>query len=166
MSSHRLRLVVATCLCAAVAAPAGAQVLVVHPLVGDPVVLDGARLAALSRESVRARDHGLEATFAGPTLRAVLAAAGVRTDSLRGLALTDVLVAEAADGYRVVIGLSELAPDLGARAAVVADRRDGVALGAAEGTLRLVIPTDGRPARWVRQLTTLRVVRVAPAAAR
>ncbi|MCU0618930.1 MAG: molybdopterin-dependent oxidoreductase [Gemmatimonadaceae bacterium] len=142
------------------AAPAAAQRLVVHRAPGDSVVLDAPRLAALPRETVRGRDHGRDATFEGTPLRAVLSAAGIRTDSLRGAALTEVLVAEATDGYRIAIALSELSPDLGARAVLVADRRDGAPLSATEGPLRLVVATDGRPARWIRQVTTLRIVRV------
>lgn len=144
-------------------APAAAQRLVIHRAPGDSVVLDAARLAALPRETVPARDHGRDARFEGTPLRAVLALAGIRTDSLRGPSLADVLVAEAADGYRVVFALSELAPDLGARAVLVADRRDGAPLAAGDGPLRLVVATDARAARWVRQLTTLRLVRVAAA---
>jgi hypothetical protein len=137
-----------------------AQRLVVHRAPGDSVILDASRLAALPRETVRGRDHGRDAIFEGTPLRAVLTLAGVRTDSLRGPSLADVLVAEAADGYRVAIALTELSPDLGARAMLVADRRDGAPLAATEGPLRLVVATDERQARWIRQLTTLRVVRL------
>ncbi len=132
---------------------------------GDSAVLDAAALAALSRHKVRVTEHGRAAVFAGVRLQDALGAAGVRVDSLRGAALGDVLIVEAADGYRVAFALGELAPDLGGRAVLLADRRDGRPLGPAEGPLRLVVPTDGRPARGVRRLHALTVRHTAPAAA-
>ncbi|GJG89000.1 hypothetical protein tb265_41810 [Gemmatimonadetes bacterium T265] len=137
--------------------------LVVRRAGGDSVVLTAAQLGALPRREVDATEHGRAAHFAGVPLQDVLRAAGVRSDSLRGAALATVLVAEAADGYRVAFALGELAPDLGARAVLVADRRDGAPLGPSEGPLRLIVPGDQRPARWLRQLRALVVRAAAPA---
>jgi hypothetical protein len=147
------------------AAPLPAQgdgSLLVRRGAAESVRLGAARLAALPRQEVRGNDHGRAATFSGVPLAAVLRAAGVRVDSLRGPALADVILVEAEDGYRVVISLGELSPDLGRADFVLADRRDGEPMGAAEGPLRLVAPADGRPARWVRRVKSITVVRVEP----
>ena len=128
------------------AAP-GAGVLVVRRVGGDSVVLTAARLGALPRREVRASEHGRAATFSGVALQDALGLAGVRLDSLRGPALTDAMVAEAADGYRVAFTLGELAPEFGGRTVLLADRRDGAPLAATEGPWRLVLPDDRRPAR-------------------
>ena len=143
---------------AAQAAPAlPSASLVVRRADGDSAVLDARALAALPRHASSVTEHGRAAVFSGVTLQDALRAAGVRVDSLHGPALGDVLVAEAADGYRVAFALGELSPDLGGRGVLLADQRDGRPLGPAEGPLRLVVPTDGRPARGVRRLQALTI---------
>jgi hypothetical protein len=76
---------------------------------------------------------------------------------LRGKNLAVYLVAEGADGYRAVIALPELDAGFTDEVLLVADRRDGQGLAEGEGPLRLVVPGDRRPARWVRQLVRLRL---------
>lgn len=132
---------------------------VVYPVTGDSVVFDAQALARLPRAEVNGSEHGRSGTFAGVALQSVLTAAGVRVDSLRGQSLRDVAIVEAADGYRVAFSLAELATDLGGLAVLVADRRDGAPLAESEGPLRLVVASDNRPARWVRQVRVVRVVR-------
>ena len=57
------------------------------------------------------------------------------------------LLVEAADDYRVVFALPELDPAFTERVILLADRRDGQPLAAAEGPLRLVVPDrSGMPA--------------------
>ena len=131
----------------------------------DSIVLSAASIAALPRVSVRSTEHGKAAAFGGVSLQSVLAAAGIRLDSLRGKALADVVLIEARDGYRVAFTLGELATDLGGRVVVLADQRDGKPLSPTEGPRRLVVPADGRAARWVRQvrsITRVQLVERAP----
>lgn len=68
------------------------------------------------------------------------------------------LVAEASDGYRIVLALSDLDPSLGGRRILLADRVDGKPLPADEAPWRLIIPGDQRPARSARQVITIRVI--------
>jgi hypothetical protein len=79
---------------------------------------------------------------------------------MRGKRLTSCLLVEAADGYRVVIALPELDPAFTDKLAVLAFLRDGKPLGEKEGPCRIVIPDEKRMARWVRQVTTLKIVDV------
>lgn len=139
------------------AAPIAAQSLrVVTPT--DSVTLDRAALAALPQDSATIAPHrhggaaGAPVRIAGPSLGVVLARAGVRTDSLRGPALATTLLVTARDGYRVAFSLGEIAAELGRTRVLVALTADGRPLGDADGPLRLVVPGDGRQARWVRQL--------------
>lgn len=67
------------------------------------------------------------------------------------------LLVEAADGYRVVFALPELDAAFTDRKVYLATRRDGKALTDKEGPFRIVVPDDKRPARWVRQVTALRI---------
>ena len=115
----------------------------------------GSDLARLPRVEVRATEHGRASTFSGVSVAAVLRLAGVPVDSVRGRRAARYVLALAADDYRAAFSLAELAPDLSGRDALLVDRRDGAPLPAAEGPLRLVVPGDRRPARWVRQVTTL-----------
>jgi hypothetical protein len=96
--------------------------------------------------------------YEGVRLANVLREMGVRTDSLRGPALTTRLVIEATDGYKIVLTLAELDPSLGARRVLLADRVDGKPLPADEAPWRLIIPGDQRPARSARQVVTIRVI--------
>ena len=77
-------------------------------------------------------------------------------DPLRTAA--DVL-AEAADGYRVVFALPEMDPAFTDLTFLLADRRDGQPLGEVEGKLRIVVTNEKRNARWVRQVVALSIRR-------
>lgn len=119
-------------------------------------------LRAMPQVELRGRIHdGPELVFRGPALDAVLALAGApRGRDLRGPALRLVVLAEARDGYSVVYSLAELSPDLGARRGIVALEQDGQPLSEKDGPLRIVLEGEQRPARWIRQLERLRIVRV------
>ena len=71
-----------------------------------------------------------------------------------------MLLVEAADGYKAVFALAELDPAFAVRDIILADKRDGKPLGAKEGPFRIVAPGDKRGARWVRQVTALRLIAV------
>ena len=120
--------------------------------------VDDGTLARLPKRSVTATAHGKTATYEGYDLIAVLKAAGVEpTESLRGKQLRTVVIVSASDGYSVVFALAELDPTLGNRQVLLVDREDGQPLPAADGPWRLVVPSDQRPARWVRQVTGIEV---------
>jgi len=100
--------------------------------------------------------------YEGVLLEDLLRKAGVtQGENLRGTAMASYVLAEAADGYRVVFSLAELDSGVLESEVLVADTMDGAALGAKEGRFRLVAPHDKRPARWVRMLKSITVVRVA-----
>ena len=69
------------------------------------------------------------------------------------------VVFEAEDGYRVVFSLAELDAGILDSGVIVADTMDGAALPPKIGPLRLVAPHEKRPARWVRMLKSITVVR-------
>ena len=142
---------------------ATAVVLRIDGDVANPLSLAPADLAKLPRRAARAQDHhGPPATYEGVPLNEVLQLAGVPLgDRLRGPEMARYVVATGADGYRAVFALAELDPEFTDRLVLLADRKDGQPLPAAEGPLRLVAPDEKRPARWVRQLTTLTIGRAA-----
>jgi hypothetical protein len=129
---------------------------------GTRTVLHAADLAALPRQQVRGSLHGgPEHEFSGPSLAAVLTRGGVTLGG-RGRALAQYLVVVAADSYRTVLSAGELDSTLTGRVPLVVDRQDGQPLPASDGTWRVIVPGDRRPARWVRQLVRLQIESAAP----
>ena len=99
------------------------------------------------------------ARYRGVALSAVLGLVEAPLgEALRGKALASHVQVEAADGYRVAFSLAELDAGLGNTDALVAFERDGKPLGGELGSFRLVVPTDKRGARWVRQVTKISIV--------
>ena len=123
------------------------------------VPLDAAMLAALPRQPVEAEAHGQSLRCEGIELIALLRASGAMpAEPLRGPQLARYVRVDARDGYRAVFSLAELDPTLGNAQVFVVDRCDGKPLDALAGPLRLVVPAEERPARWVRQLQSITVV--------
>ena len=137
------------------------QQLVVQTDTGKQV-LNRADLEALPHVKVMASDHSSAAVnFEGVTLKSVLEKAGVTFgESIKGKRLSNCLLVEAADGYRVVIALPELDPAFTDKAIVLALLREGKPLDEKEGPYRIVIPDEKRMARWIKQVTTLKIVNV------
>jgi hypothetical protein len=120
-------------------------------------------LAGLPRETATLLDEktNRRVTYEGVPVEEILNKAGLpQGKSLRGKALATYLLADAKDGYQVVFSLGELDPSLSGMRAIIADRREGQPLADYEGPLRLVIDGDKLPARSVRMLEKLEVVRL------
>ena len=144
------------CLATPAFAQAGDSLVLEAP--GARAVLHAADWAPLPHDTMRVRFHDQPAElYSGVPLSALLQQMGVRTDSLRGKSLTLRVVIEAADGYRIVLALSDLDPTLGGRRALIANTVDGEPLPAKEAPYRLIIAGDERPSRWIRQVVAIRV---------
>jgi len=108
--------------------------------------------------SVPATEHGPAASFEGVRLRDILSEAGVPAGTaIRGPVLSWVVTLDATDGYRAVFALAELDPAFTERLVLLADTRDGKPLPPQEAPLRLVVPEEKRPARWIRQVKRITV---------
>jgi hypothetical protein len=162
VESNRVRAAVLILLVwAALAAAGGAQELTVQNESGAKIELTSAEIAALPHQAITVKDHGKPVRYEGVPLRLVLEKAHEAFgDSLRGKRLEDCLLVEAADGYRVVFALPELDPAFTDRVILLADKADGRPLDNREGPFRIIVPGEKRMARWVRQVTTLKVVQV------
>jgi hypothetical protein len=86
-----------------------------------------------------------------------LAAGGARLDSLRGRALAQYVLVEARDAYRVVFAVAELNPAFTGRRVILARTSDGQPLTPTEGPWQVIVEGELRPARWVRQVTSIRL---------
>jgi DMSO/TMAO reductase YedYZ molybdopterin-dependent catalytic subunit len=136
----------------------GAMLSVVS-LDGTEVQVTAEAWVKLPRATVRAEDHGgAIVTFEGVPAREILKlVAAPLGHELRGQQLSLYVVAEGADGYKVVYALPEFDPHFTDGLVLIADRKNGQALPPKEGPLRVVVPWEKRQARWVRQLTVLRL---------
>jgi hypothetical protein len=140
---------------------AKSQQLTVQVEGGKQAVLSRADIEALPRSKVTTGASSGSATFEGVQLKAVLEKAGVGFgETLKGKRMASCLLVEAADGYRVVIALPEIDLAFNDKQVVLAFLKDGKPLDDKEGPYRIVIPDEKRMARWVRQVTTLKIVDV------
>ncbi|MEO7158033.1 MAG: molybdopterin-dependent oxidoreductase [Vicinamibacterales bacterium] len=125
--------------------------------------LDGRKVAVslqgLERQTVVTGDRaGIKTTHEGVLLRDVLAKAGVPLgETLRGNALARAVLATADDGYQVAYSIAEVDEAFNDFMILIVDRRDGQPLLPDSGPLQIVVPQDKRPARWIKQVTTLEV---------
>jgi DMSO/TMAO reductase YedYZ molybdopterin-dependent catalytic subunit len=127
---------------------------------GKPALsLDAKTLASMPHEQVTASAHDEPASqWGGVRLEDILSRAGVPLDKpLRGKTLASFVRVTAADQYQVVFGLADLDATLGHTQVLLVDTRDGKPLDK-DGPLRLLVPGDKRPARWVRNVTMIEVV--------
>lgn len=145
-------------------APAGPGVSDALTVAGDiptPLVVTVAGLKTYPRATVVVEEDGRRVTYEGTTLTEILKRAGAPTGAeLRGNALASYLLLVARDGYQVVLSLAEVDPAFTKNVVIVADSIDGKSLFDYQGPLRLVIGGDTRPARSVRMLERIDVVRL------
>lgn len=142
-----------------VAAPTALRI---DGLDGKTRTLTAAHLAALPQQEVRATGKDGQAhTYQGVALADVLALVGApQGKAIHGEALALALVAEAADGYRVVFALPELDAAFTSQIVLLATARNGQPLPAESGPYQIIVPQEKRPTRWMRQVRRLRLVRV------
>lgn len=125
---------------------------------GDPaqeVKLTKEALAKLPRKSIKVTEgNGKDAEYEGVALDEVLKLAKVPMgNELRGRTFAQMIViADASDGGRAVYALAEVEPSFSDKVILLADKCDGNALGTDEGPYRMILPSDKRHARWLRQV--------------
>jgi DMSO/TMAO reductase YedYZ molybdopterin-dependent catalytic subunit len=135
--------------------------LTVNGNVDKPLSLSLADLRDLPRQTlvVMNEHEKKEETYQGVPLAEILKRAGVpQGTALRGPALAMYVRAEGADGYAAVFALAELDSSVQDSSVLVADTLGGQPMPEKLGPLRLVVPHDKRPARWVRMLRSITVV--------
>jgi len=130
--------------------------------VKTPLALKAADLKSMPRTTVVLSDGGRDMKYEGVLVGELLKRAGAPVGAdFRGPAVATYVLATAKDGYQAVFSLAELDPEFTSNEVLVADTADGKPLAEPQGPLRLVSPHDKRPARGVRMLIKLEVVRVA-----
>lgn len=102
---------------------------------------------------------GIERVYQGVRLLDILKLAGVTLGKeLRGENLTKYLLLTAMDGYEVIYALAEVDPAFTDETITLAYKVDGRPLPAGEGPFRIIAPKEKRPARWIRELGSIKVL--------
>lgn len=145
--------------------PAAAEdlqpVVVLSGLDGRQAVLSMDDLDALPQVSVEVEQHGAKRRYGGALLTDVLARVGAPSgQAIHGPDLSDVVLVQARDNYRVVFDLAGV--DAGTRRdrVILANRMNGAPLGEKQGPFQIVAEGDLRPARSARMVTAISLKRV------
>jgi DMSO/TMAO reductase YedYZ molybdopterin-dependent catalytic subunit len=94
----------------------------------------------------------VSASFVGVPLWSLIETAGIDDDA-KGALIRHAVRITASDGWVVVTSTGELAPDFGAKQALVAYERDGKPL----ADFRIVMPGDKHGGRYARDVLTISV---------
>ena len=142
----------------ALSLPALAQQLQLIGLNGKALAVTGADLKAMPRHTVAVTNFHTKAQekYEGVLLSDLLAKVDAPMgEKLRGHAMLTYVKAGASDNYNVLLALAEVDPGMRANEIIVADTLNGAPLDAKQGPLKLIVPGDIHPARWVRMLTAI-----------
>ena len=129
---------------------------------GKTLTLSPEELAALPHKSVSVFNAHSKAneTYAGVPLADLLGKVGVPLgENVRGKLFMVGVVAEGMDNYRVLYSLAEVDPAIHTGDVIVADTLDGQKL-TKDGAFKMVSSEEKRPARWVRNLSSISVIQV------
>jgi DMSO/TMAO reductase YedYZ molybdopterin-dependent catalytic subunit len=127
-----------------------------------PLTVTMEDLKKMPRKTLRVENAHAKKTevYEGVPLEALLQKVGVpQGEQLRGPAMATYVLVEAADNYRVVFSLAELDSGFLDSEVLMADTMDGAPLAPDQGPFKLVAPHEKRPARWVKMVKSITVVR-------
>jgi len=128
---------------------------------GSSVTFSPAEFKTLPHVSLTVHNAHTDATetYSGVALAVLLEKVDAPLGKqLHGQAMMSYVVATGSDGYAVVLSLAEADPEFHQGQVIVADSRDGQALGK-NGPFQLIVSDDKRPARWVHNLTSVTLQR-------
>ena len=144
------------------ATPAEPGRLTVTGAVERPLNLQISDFEKMPHVSVEVKDHDGHLTiYEGGPLDELLKAVGAPIgEKLRGANMASYVLAEAKDGYRLVFALAELDSAFTDSKVLIAYAANGKPLPDGQGPLRIVVPQEQRPARWIRMLQRIQVVKI------
>ena len=145
-------------------APSPSTHLTIKTYEGKTLTLSPEELAALPHKSVSVFNAHSKAneTYSGVPLADLLSKVGVPLgEGVRGKLFLTGVVASGVDGYGVLYSLAEVDPSIHTGDVIVADTVDGKKLDK-DGAFKMVSSEERRPARWVRNLASISMVKVEP----
>ncbi|WP_158807960.1 molybdopterin-dependent oxidoreductase [Beijerinckia sp. L45] len=161
MKASPVALVLVLALTGAVDAQTAGPTVALTGLDGQQATISIADLDALPHVTLDVTQHDMKHTYEGALLTDVLAKIHVPSGkALHGPDLSDVLLVQAKDGYKVVIDLADTDAITRKDRVILADKMDGAALSEKQGPFQLIVEGDLRPARSARMVTAITVKRV------
>lgn len=116
-------------------------------------------LQKLPRMERAVTDHGETIKYEGVALSELLKHYGVTFgETLRGPRVDLVILLKASDKYRASFTLAEIDPDNTDKEVILADRSNGKLLSAREAPVRVIVPSDKRQVRWIRNVQEIHIV--------
>ncbi len=130
---------------------------------GQSATLTAAEFAALPHVDLTVTLEGKTLAFQGVPLSVLLAKVGApEGETLRGKAMSDVVLVCAKDGYVVALALAETDAKMRKEQVILADRMNGAPLPENAAPYRLVVEGDLRAARTARMVTAIAVRHLEP----
>ena len=128
--------------------------------VTTPLEINVTELQKFNQTAVVRKDKdGNDHNFSGVLLAEILQRAGATMGpQLKGENLTKYLLVGASDGYQVMFALAELDKSFTDRLIILADKMDNKPLPPADGPFRIIVQDEKKPARCIKQVTSMRVV--------
>ena len=144
----------------AMVAIAHSQSISIEGEVQKPLKLTLTDLEHYPSTEVKTKDReGKEHIYKGTLLSVVLDSSGVTLgQNLRGENLVKYVLVTAADNYQVLYALAEIDPEFSSNTVLLTTHVDGKLLPKGDGPFRLVNPSDKRPARWIREITSIKIM--------
>ncbi|UEG53583.1 molybdopterin-dependent oxidoreductase [Mucilaginibacter daejeonensis] len=127
-----------------------------------PVLITKSMLAEPRQAVVMAKAHDEKVhRYSGVPVANLLAKAGLLLgDTAKRATIKTYVVITAADNYKVIFALPEIDPLFANRTIILADRADKKALPAEDGPFQIIVPGEKKHARWIRQVTSIQVVKL------
>ena len=138
--------------------------LTIQALDGKSATFAPEDIAAMPHKSVTVYNEHTKTkeTYSGVPVADLLGKVGVTLgEKVRGKLFLLGVVAEGTDHYRVLYALAEIDPSIHTGDVIVADQMDGQKLGK-DGVFKMISSEEKRPARWVRNLSSIAVIEVKP----
>jgi hypothetical protein len=136
----------------------------IQGLDGKSITLSPGEISTLPHKTVSVFNAHTKSNekYSGVPLTDLLAKVGTPVgENVKGDLFLTGIVAEGTDKYDVLYALAEVDSSIHAGEVIVADMVDEHKLGK-DGAFKMVSTEEKRPARWVRNLTSIRVVTVKP----
>jgi hypothetical protein len=109
---------------------------------------------------IRKDKDGKDHTYTGVPVSTLLAKINTPLGKdLRGKNLSQFLLVKAADDYQVIFSLPELDTEFNDNPVILASQVDGQPFPDSEGPFRIIVQNDKKPARCVRQVKELKILK-------
>jgi DMSO/TMAO reductase YedYZ molybdopterin-dependent catalytic subunit len=126
----------------------------------EPLAFDPAKLADRDKVELKVKNGDRLEVYSGVPLASLLP--GKPDAGMAGLRnLSDaVILVRGTDGYQAAVSAAAVAMDPKGERFLLATARDGKPLAESEGPARLVVPGDPKHVRWVKNIASIRLVRL------